>query len=85
MIHLKLGKLDYQKLGLYEALNMELGVVAKDLDIELEARHLKGKFEESIRKAAANNRVIILIDEYDKPITDYLEDLYKSGGESLSI
>jgi hypothetical protein len=77
VIHLRLSKLDYQKLGLYEALNIEMGVLAKELGIELEASHLKGRFEELIRKASANGRVVILIDEYDKPITDYLEDLEK--------
>jgi hypothetical protein len=77
VIHLRCSKLDYQKLGLYEALNIEMGVLAKGLGIELEASHLKGRFEELIRKASANGRVVILIDEYDKPITDYLEDLEK--------
>lgn len=75
VIHLRLSKLDYQQLGLYEALNIEIGILAKDLGIELEATHLKGRFEELIRKAASKGRVVILIDEYDKPITDYLEDL----------
>ncbi|SEV89902.1 PD-(D/E)XK nuclease superfamily protein [Chitinophaga sp. YR573] len=75
VIHLRLSKLDYQQLGLYEALNVEMGVIARELGIELEASHLKGRFEELIRKAALKGRVVILIDEYDKPITDYLEDL----------
>lgn len=77
VIHLRLSKLDYQKLGLYEALNIEMGILAKGLGLELEESHLKGRFEELIRKASANGRVVILIDEYDKPITDYLEDLAK--------
>ncbi|HJT73982.1 MAG TPA: AAA family ATPase, partial [Chitinophaga sp.] len=75
VIHLRLSKLDYQKLGLYEALNLEMVVLAKGLGLELESSHLKGRFEELIRKASVNGRVVILIDEYDKPITDYLEDL----------
>ncbi|OMP79564.1 ATP-binding protein [[Flexibacter] sp. ATCC 35208] len=77
VIHLRLSKLDYQKLGLYEALSMEMGVLAKGLGLELEASHLKGRFEELIRKASVNGRVVILIDEYDKPITDYLENIEK--------
>ena len=77
VIHLRLSKLDYQKLGLYEALSMEMGVLAKGLGLELEAIHLKGRFEELIRKASVNGRVVILIDEYDKPITDYLENMEK--------
>jgi hypothetical protein len=77
VIHLQFSRLDYQKLGLYEALNMEMGVLAKNFGIELEADNLKGRFEELIRKVSTNGRVVILIDEYDKPITDYLEDLEK--------
>jgi len=77
VIHLKFSKLDYQKLGLYDALNMEMGALANELGFELESSHLKGRFEELIRKAAVNGGVVILIDEYDKPITDYLEDLEK--------
>ncbi|SFE31877.1 PD-(D/E)XK nuclease superfamily protein [Chitinophaga sp. CF118] len=75
VIHLRLSKIDYQKFGLYEALNMEMVALAKELDIELEANNLKGRFEELIRKASVNENVVILIDEYDKPIIDYLDDL----------
>lgn len=77
VIHLRLSKIDYQKLGLYEALSIEIGVLAKEQGVELESKHLKGRFEELIRKASANGQVVILIDEYDKPITDYMEDLEK--------
>jgi hypothetical protein len=77
VIHLQLSRLDYQKLGLYVALSMEMGAQADKFGFALEADNLKGRFEELIRKAAVNGRVVILIDEYDKPITDYLEDLEK--------
>jgi hypothetical protein len=77
VIHLSLSGLGYEQLGLYEALNREMGVIAKELGVELEAVNLKGRFEELIRKASVNGRVVILIDEYDKPITDYLEDQEK--------
>lgn len=77
VIHIQLSKIDYQKLGLYEALNIEMGILANKLGFVLEADHLKGRFEELIRKASEKGRVVILIDEYDKPITDYLEDIEK--------
>lgn len=77
VIHLTLSKIDYQKLGLYDALNAEMASLAKELGLELEAPYLKGRFEELIRKAAANGKVVILIDEYDKPITDYLDNIEK--------
>lgn len=77
VIHLRLGGIDYQHLGLYEALNKEIGTLAKDLGLLLEASSLKKKFGELINKASNNGRIVILIDEYDKPITDYLEDTKK--------
>ncbi|WP_440134721.1 AAA family ATPase [Chitinophaga sancti] len=57
VIHLRLSKLDYQKLGLYEALSIEIGILAKEQGVELESKHLKGRFEELIRKASANGKV----------------------------
>ncbi len=75
VIHLRLSRIDYQHFGLYEALNREMDAQAKELHIRLTAENLKGKFEELIRKAGANERVVILIDEYDKAIIDYLDDI----------
>lgn len=78
VIHLRLSKINYQKLGLYDALNKELDTIAKELRIALEETNLKDKFEELIRKAATRDKVVILIDEYDKPIVDYLNNIPKA-------
>lgn len=77
VIHLQLSRVDYQRLGLYDALNLEMLAQAKEKGITLESEYLKGRFEELIRKVSVKGKVVILIDEYDKPITDYLEDLEK--------
>ncbi len=44
VIHLRLSRIDYQKLGLYEALSREMDVLAEELGIQLAAENLKGKF-----------------------------------------
>ncbi|ACU64067.1 ATP-binding protein [Chitinophaga pinensis] len=77
VIHLRFSHIAYKELGLIEALSRELDFLAKAFDVQLVEDSLALKFRELIRKVAKNDRVVILIDEYDKPITDYLEDLEK--------
>lgn len=75
VIHLRISKIPYQKVGLYEALFYELDALAEPLGISLEGTGLKSKFWELIEKTAKKcGQVVILIDEYDKPIIDYLND-----------
>ncbi len=75
VIHLKLSSINYQKLGLYAALSKEMDAQAKAQGVVLEEQDLKDKFKELIEKSSVNGNVVILIDEYDKPVIDYLEDL----------
>ncbi len=77
VIHLGLSRIDYQQFGLYEALSREMDKLAKEKGLQLESEGLKGKFEELIVKASRSGKVVILIDEYDKPIIDYLDDIPK--------
>src|SRR5690606_3225766 len=74
VIHLRISKIPYQQLGLSEALYKELDVLAAEVGVALEETNLKDRFWELIQKASATERVVILIDEYDKPLIDYLED-----------
>jgi len=75
VIHLRYSQIDYKGLGLVEAISKELDFLASEFGIQLSEESIALKFRELIRKVAKNGRVVILIDEYDKPITDYLEDL----------
>jgi hypothetical protein len=84
VIHLRFSQMAYKELGLSEAINRELDTVAKGFDVLLEADNVKEKFRELIRKVAAKGKVVILIDEYDKPVIDYLDDLPKAQ-ENRSI
>ena len=75
VIHIKISKIDYQKFGLYDAIDLELDHQAAKFGLTLLSEGIKGKFYELIEKVSAIGKVVILIDEYDKPITDYLDDL----------
>lgn len=48
----------------------QINLIATQYDIQLEWESYEERFAELIRKLAASNRVVILIDEYDKPILD---------------
>ncbi len=79
VIHFKFSKSDYQELGLRQALISELDKSAAILQLQLSKPTLKERFEELLIKAAAQGRVVLLIDEYDKPIIDYIEQPEKAN------
>ncbi|HEY4062251.1 MAG TPA: AAA family ATPase [Puia sp.] len=78
VIHLRFSQMAYKELGLADAINRELDMIAKGFGVLLEANNIKEKFRELIQKTAAKGKVVILIDEYDKPVIDYLNDLPKA-------
>jgi hypothetical protein len=77
VIHIRFSQIAYKELGLTTAISRELDFIAKEFGIQLVEYSLALKFRELIREVAKIGQVVILIDEYDKPITDYLEDLEK--------
>lgn len=78
VIHLRFSQIAYKRIGLEAAINRELDILADGFGIKLEEEDLVLKFRELIRKAARNTNVVILIDEYDKPIMDYIDDPNKA-------
>ncbi len=74
VVHLPVNKLDYQNKGLEKALIDFLDDRAKASGLVLAEVSSKSKLQELIAKlAAAEGPVVLLIDEYDKPLIDYLE------------
>ena len=74
VVHISFDDVDYQGLGLNEALLEQLDECAELYNITLEKITLKSKFKELIAALSAQyGKVVILIDEYDKPIIDFLE------------
>lgn len=78
VIHLRFSKMPYELIGLQLAISQELDRLAIELGFTLQETNIKDKFTELISKAGTKERVVILIDEYDKPIIDYLDDIPKA-------
>ncbi|MDZ7879675.1 MAG: AAA family ATPase [Saprospiraceae bacterium] len=80
VIHISFDETNYDDAGLDEAISFELKEHADKYGIELSATHYKMQFKELLKKLnAKHGKVVLLIDEYDKPIIDYLE---KEGMET---
>ena len=74
VIHISFDALSYNQMGLERAIDSELNSIANEYSIELFTDNYKAKFEELIQKLFSKySKVVILIDEYDCPITDFLE------------
>lgn len=73
VIHLKFSSQGLNTLGVERAIYSMLAEEAKRLGITLEREGYDIQFRELIEKASTNGKVVVLIDEYDKPIVDYLD------------
>lgn len=74
VIHLSVNQLDYQGLGLDKALQQALHEQAARYELTLEGTTIKTLFSGLIRDLAGQHgKVVLLIDEYDKPLIDYLD------------
>ena len=60
--------------ALIEFINNQLNYIAEKYSITLNRNQYFERFEELITKLAEREKVVILIDEYDKPIIDHLEN-----------
>jgi hypothetical protein len=75
VIHIPFSSLDYANSGLENVLQYRMREIAIRYDIVLEQQTFNWCFDELIKKMSQKHgKVVILIDEYDKPIIDYLED-----------
>ena len=71
VIHLDMGGSGAKNAeGLREYLSYSLGFIAKDMGVELRETTPSLAFMELIREVSRTEPVVILIDEYDKPILD---------------
>ena len=75
VIHIDFSGLDYREQSLKKALSVKLDEIAEEQSIILTKDTLKDKFTELVRNLSQSEKVVILIDEYDKPIIDYFDDL----------
>lgn len=73
VIHLGFSSIGYQDLGLEQALLKAIDAQAEAYGIKLKEEGIGLRFKELIAKLGVNKTVVLLIDEYDKPLIDYLE------------
>jgi len=73
IIHIDFSKIDYKQKELAVALTNLLDNMAVENGIALNETTVKSRFNELIEKMGKEKQVVILIDEYDKPIIDFLE------------
>jgi Predicted AAA-ATPase/PD-(D/E)XK nuclease superfamily len=87
VLHFSFDTIGYGEIGLIEALKIQLRQKAENFDIELKSLDLKGLFTELLEKLAKKHgQVVLLVDEYDKPIIDFLEtDTIETGKTNRDI
>jgi Cdc6-like AAA superfamily ATPase len=74
VIQLSFASIAYKELGLDTALKIELTRIANEIGLTFTTDSYQQHFRELIHFLhQKNGNVVILIDEYDKPIIDYLE------------
>lgn len=75
VIHISFSGIGYQTIGLTAAIEAELHLIGEQDGIHLQQTGIDRLFAELIRKLADRGKVVLLIDEYDKPIIDYLDEI----------
>ncbi len=77
VIHLSFASMGYRDLGLDAAIRLQLQSLANDYGIHSDnSGSIARIFAELLEKLAKQHgNVVLLIDEYDKPLIDYLDDI----------
>lgn len=79
VIKISFSNISHNVIGLENAINNMLDEIAKKHNIVFENKSYPEKFNELIIKLSEKGQVAIIIDEYDKPIIDYIDDLKKAN------
>ncbi|MGE5343966.1 MAG: AAA family ATPase [Candidatus Omnitrophota bacterium] len=75
ILHLDFIEIDFKKFGLERAIDNQLKVIASQFNIKLTRESIKEKFIELIKILSKEKKIVILIDEYDKAITEYIDNI----------
>ncbi len=86
ILHIPFSSLGYKELGLERALHRHLDKIIDEHDLGVQEESLSQKFEEVLKSLSkGNQQVVLLIDEYDKPIIDYLGKKIDQAVENQQI
>jgi hypothetical protein len=78
VIHLELSALGHEQMGLSKGLMYRLQQTAKSHGLDIDAPTPGLMLEQLILCLSAQNQVVLIVDEYDKPILDHLGDPQKA-------
>lgn len=74
VVHISFSSLGYQDLGLDKALDQAINRCALELGVNLTQSGIGPRFKELIRTLGSGpTKLVLLIDEYDKPLVDYID------------
>ena len=80
VIHIDMNAFNYRTNRLEEEINERMLAIAQEHHISLHATDYKNRFTELLQTLSRKDkRCVVLIDEYDKPITDLLEEPEQAG------
>ena len=83
VIHVGFSSMGHRVIGLKNAINRRLNNIADDFNVTLKNSDYSEKFMELIKTIAnQQGKVVLLIDEYDKPIIDYLGKKIETAEEN---
>jgi Predicted AAA-ATPase/PD-(D/E)XK nuclease superfamily len=82
VIRLDFSEMPYQRQGLERAIFLELQKYYHQYNLPIENDDIKMLFRNLIEYLSKNvGKVVVLIDEYDKPILDYIENKYEAQAD----
>ena len=80
IVHVDMNAIDYRNQSLEEELDNLMASIARSYQISLSATTSKNRFTELLQTLSQNGKnCVVLIDEYDKPITDLLTEPDKAA------
>jgi len=72
LVRLSLKDINFEQRGLEDSLSERIHEVGQNHGIELKAFYARDKFRELILSLSNKGKVVVLVDEYDAPIIEYL-------------